>query len=1074
MKKKNFQIERRLNHRLRNSVAVLCLAFFFSINLIYSQDVNNYRPSVNQVERPAPEFFYNSDQPEIPGSRDASESFPYPPNWEFPESGRIDPHFLIVTLQANPRIGDIPIQEGDYIGAFFIGDNGTLVCGGAKYWKADSAIIFAMTGDDPETLTHKEGFSYGENINYKLFSFTTQKDYTVTTINFDTSPGSGYISGVKWYPLALSSATNVKANVIFDAYATANPNPVCQGNPVTLAGNIFIGTTGNYSYDWTSSPAGFTSNLQYPPTVTPLVNTTYNLSVFDGSLTSTHQLLVVVNQNPSQVNAGADISVCITQAAQITGSAINYGSILWTTSGTGLFNNPTIFNPVYTPSISDKQNGSVVLTLTVQPPQDCTTAASDQLTLTILPLPTVNAGLDKSGCKGSPVSLNATAENFSTVQWTTEGDGTFSNAQILNPQYYPGNADITNGHFTLTALVIATTPCTETASDQIMITLINPPTAGGPSSKQICETTPTVTINGSATNYSAIYWTTAGDGTFSNPNTLVTVYTPGTNDRLAGETTVTLHAMPNDPCTVAAVKNVLIIIKRNPVVDAGNTNSVNPGQSLQLNASASYYSQLQWTTSGNGVFNNTHSLTAIYTPGSIDIAAGQFTLTLTGMAVFPCIQSMSDNLLVIISGQPTVQINTPSNQTLCATPPLQISASATNYDHLLWTTSGNGSFSDPAVLNPVYIPGTADLSGMPVTLTLTAFASGSGSNVTDQILVSFIAVPTANAGNDATICQGSTHTLEGTTTNQASVLWTTSGTGTFGSAGSPTTVYTPGNADITAGTVTLTLTAAAVSPCTASVSDAKILVIRKTPTANAGVDATILEGASFPVSATAANYSSILWQTNGDGTFSNPVLLNPVYYPGVSDIETSSVILTISVSSVNPCVGSVNDFLTLTIMRQQLIQIPAGWSGLSSFVLPLNPAFEQVMAPIANNLIVAKNMLQVYWPEYGINTIGNFDPAKGYLVKMNAAATLPISGFEFANKTVNLNAGWNILPVLSPVNVGYQQLITQLGNNLIVVTEIAGTGIIWPDEGIYTIPFLVPGKAYMIKLTNPGNFTFPD
>jgi hypothetical protein len=132
------------------------------------------------------------------------------------------------------------------------------------------------------------------------------------------------------------------------------------------------------------------------------------------------------------------------------------------------------------------------------------------------------------------------------------------------------------------------------------------------------------------------------------------------------------------------------------------------------------------------------------------------------------------------------------------------------------------------------------------------------------------------------------------------------------------------------------------------------------------------------------------------------------------------------------------------------------------------------MAPIANNLIIVKNMLQVYWPEFGINTIGNFDPANGYLVKMNAAATLPISGFEFGNKTLNLTAGWNILPVLSPVNIGYQQLITQLGNKLVIVTEIAGTGIIWPDEGIYTIPFLVPGKAYWIKVRSQCNFTFPD
>jgi len=93
---------------------------------------------------------------------------------------------------------------------------------------------------------------------------------------------------------------------------------------------------------------------------------------------------------------------------------------------------------------------------------------------------------------------------------------------------------------------------------------------------------------------------------------------------------------------------------------------------------------------------------------------------------------------------------------------------------------------------------------------------------------------------------------------------------------------------------------------------------------------------------------------------------------------------------------------------------------------------------------------------------------------MNNAAALPISGFEFENKTISLTAGWNILPVLSNVNVNTQLLTGQLGNKLIIVNEIAGTGIIWPDEGIYTLPFLIPGKAYMIKISSPGLFTFPD
>jgi hypothetical protein len=130
------------------------------------------------------------------------------------------------------------------------------------------------------------------------------------------------------------------------------------------------------------------------------------------------------------------------------------------------------------------------------------------------------------------------------------------------------------------------------------------------------------------------------------------------------------------------------------------------------------------------------------------------------------------------------------------------------------------------------------------------------------------------------------------------------------------------------------------------------------------------------------------------------------------------------------------------------------------------------MEPISDNLIIAKNMFQVYWPEYGINTIGNFDPSKGYLVKMNAPSALPITGFGYQDKTVFFTTGWNILPVISDVNVSSEELLSQLGNKLIILTDIAGSGIIWPAEGINSIPFLIPGKAYMVKVNSGCSFSF--
>ena len=73
-----------------------------------------------------------------------------PSGWEFITTSS-NPHGIIILLDANPRINDIPIHVGDYIGAFYTDDNGDLRCGGADFWLGDENIIFTANGDDSDT-----------------------------------------------------------------------------------------------------------------------------------------------------------------------------------------------------------------------------------------------------------------------------------------------------------------------------------------------------------------------------------------------------------------------------------------------------------------------------------------------------------------------------------------------------------------------------------------------------------------------------------------------------------------------------------------------------------------------------------------------------------------------------------------------------------------------------------------------------------------------------------------------------------------------------------------------------------
>ncbi|MCK4677450.1 MAG: T9SS type A sorting domain-containing protein [Bacteroidales bacterium] len=80
----------------------------------------------------------------------------------------------------------------------------------------------------------------------------------------------------------------------------------------------------------------------------------------------------------------------------------------------------------------------------------------------------------------------------------------------------------------------------------------------------------------------------------------------------------------------------------------------------------------------------------------------------------------------------------------------------------------------------------------------------------DCVWVDYIYFPplfpaTANAGNDTTICEGSPYTCQGFVTNCVSLLWETSGSGTFDDNTIMCPAYTPGPEDILAGYVTLTI-----------------------------------------------------------------------------------------------------------------------------------------------------------------------------------------------------------------------------------------------------------------------------
>ena len=140
--------------------------------------------------------------------------------------------------------------------------------------------------------------------------------------------------------------------------------------------------------------------------------------------------------------AGSDGYLCAPQAGfSINEATIPYifNSFVWQSSGTGVFSDSTIFQPIYYPSEDDFEVGEVTLTLRVI---SNGIAKTDALRLQLYKALSVFAGNDGFSGLDRPLALeDAEAYNYDSLRWHSLGDGCFEDSLSVNTVYYPGALD---------------------------------------------------------------------------------------------------------------------------------------------------------------------------------------------------------------------------------------------------------------------------------------------------------------------------------------------------------------------------------------------------------------------------------------------------------------------------------------------------------------------------------------------------------------------------------------------------------------------------------------------------------
>jgi hypothetical protein len=413
-----------------------------------------------------------------------------------------------------------------------------------------------------------------------------------TAVTLSGSGGSTYswnngvVNGVAFIPSATQSYTLTGTDVngcVNTSVVTVTVNDlpavdagldveVCENGSVTLT------ATSTESITWTG---GVVNGAAFVPAATA----TYTASVIDGNgCANSDQVTVTVNALPA-VNGGADQEICDGTSITLSGSGAD--TYVWTNSVT----NGIAFIP----------SSSATYTVTGTDNNGCIN--SDDVTITVNPLPIVNAGTDIIVCAGTTVNL--VGSGATTYSW---------------------NNGITDGvDFIPTATVTYTVTGTDDNgcenTDAVVVFVNDLPTVNAGADLTVCQNGQAILSATGALTYS---W----DNGVSNN---VPFVVPAT-------ATYTVVGTDANGCT--NTDDVTIQVTPLPSVEAGSNISQCGDQSVTLTGSgATVYS---WN---NGVLNGV----------AFDAPFGTTSYIVTGVDAFGC--SNTDIVTVTIGETPVASVS---------------------------------------------------------------------------------------------------------------------------------------------------------------------------------------------------------------------------------------------------------------------------------------------------------------------------------------------------------------------------------------------------------------------------------
>ena len=783
-------------------------------------------------------------------------------------------------------------QDDSQSSAAICGTTGTAVGGSST--TSSNRPKFTWSGNAPVTMASydwSDGFSSVGTTNPLSVTPTINSTYVVTATDANGC--------------TISASTGLVTYQTLPADPTATNSSQCGPYVPTASVASNTGETTPIFNWYAASTGGVALQSGTSATYLSVVSsaTSFWVSEQVGTCESNRVEVVISFNTPPAVTTSGNVTICSGTSTTLTASSTNDPDYTYTWDNGAGSGASVIVSPVATTTY-------VVTALdgTAGPNAGCLTSASLTVTVNASPTALVVTPANASNCFGTGVTLNATGGSLSGIQ-SGSVTVTLSNPATDETTVCPGanliasftlpaiNGTVIGAHFSMTGVALGSgsygsevrlnfsgtgisgvSPCfygaTTTTSPNPFDYILGSYTAGDTATLAALLNVAGGTID---VKYNEGYndVTSGPDATFPATATLqyyfigpvqgaitwspTTDLTPTTGASVVSTATVTTTYTATSTlangCTASASATVT---PNSPTVSISGANEICVGGSTLLTATATGATiTYQWSLNGtpiSGEVSSTLTATAI----------GSYTVDIVsdGCAV-------TSSAFVVTYTQYVITATAGANGTITPVGAISVNCGA------------DQTFTIAAAYNYVINDVLVDAVSVGAVGTYT-FTNVTAAHTIDA---SFILNPCttpayADAGVNASICSGD-YTLGGSISGSAtSATWSTSGTGTFNpsNAFGTATSYTPSPADITAGSVTITLTTDdpdGAGICVPGIGS-MTLTIGTTPTASlagSGACPTLLAGQTDLLTTTASTatgtittYQYVLNGTTNVGT----------------------------------------------------------------------------------------------------------------------------------------------------------------------------------------------------------------